>query len=80
MRWCDARLRAIFCTQDIVSVVLLSFAVTASLVVLVAIWKLDNKNKLRSRILMALFASHIWARYLVFDLRRTILVIDAVAV
>lgn len=42
--------------------VLLSTSVIASSLVVGAIYKLDNKNKLRSRVLIGLFGSHVWAR------------------
>ncbi|KAF8317482.1 hypothetical protein DL93DRAFT_2095822 [Clavulina sp. PMI_390] len=46
---------------DVVSVVLLSIGVVAASFIEVALYHLDNRNKLRCRILMALFSAHIWA-------------------
>jgi hypothetical protein len=49
--------------QDIVSVVLLSLAIIGSSLVIAAVYHLDNKNKLRARVLIALFVSHVWSGY-----------------
>jgi hypothetical protein len=47
--------------SDVISSCLLAFSVFSASVVIVALFKLDNKNKLRSRTLLGLFTAHLWS-------------------